>query len=67
MHSLVYGVIVKNGYALSIRRRSGQKGFDLSGIPICEADFCHCRVRASEYIRMSGKILLQSKVSQSHR
>jgi len=66
MHSLLYGVIVKKGCALSISRRSGQKGFDLSGIPICEADFCHCRVRASEYIGMSGKILLQSKVNQSH-
>jgi len=50
---------LENGY-------DSRRGFDILGIQIGQTDFGHCRVRFTEYVGMSGKILLQGKVDHSH-
>jgi len=41
-------------------------GSSLLGIEIGEGDFCHRRVRPTEYVGMSERVLLESKMDQSH-
>ena len=43
-----------------------QRGFGMLEIQIGQADLGHCQMRFTEYIGMSGKILLQGKVDHSH-